>query len=57
MCIFVSLSVVVSVGGQDGAEAAAGICGVHRIQYAAAAAGHQLCRHTDWSVLAVTCVH
>ena len=56
-CVLMEVLVVclVSVGGKDVTETAAGFCRVHRIQHAAAAASHQLHRHTDRSV--THCVH
>jgi len=42
-CVCVSKFDTASVGGKDGSEAAACVCGVCRVQQSAAAAGHQLC--------------
>jgi len=44
---YVWVTNVASGSGQDGSEAAARLCRVHRVQRAAAAASHQLCRYTE----------
>ena len=37
----VYLVVVVSVGGEDGAQAVVGVCGIYGVQHAVAHTGHQ----------------
>jgi len=46
VCLFV-ISPLVPSGGENSSEAAAGVCGVFRVQRAAADTSHHLCGHKE----------